>query len=58
MLSHEESGRPPGYYSDKAALEHAGKKQVLKVCSLARAERAASSIHVRRSFDFYKLISR
>lgn len=32
MTSHEEIARPPVYDSDKAALERAGKKEVLKVC--------------------------
>lgn len=30
-MSSEETGRPPLYDSDKAALERIGKKQVLKV---------------------------
>jgi hypothetical protein len=31
MSSQEETGRPPSYDADKAALEHIGKKQILKV---------------------------
>jgi hypothetical protein len=34
MASPEELGRLPEYNSDQAALERAGKKEVLKVCLL------------------------
>ncbi len=50
MLSHEENGTLPGYDSDKAALENAGKKEVLKVGSLlGRVDSALCSILVRHS---------
>jgi hypothetical protein len=38
MSPREENGNLPDYDSDKAALERAGKKEVLKVCLLAQLE--------------------
>ena len=51
MSSHGEVGRLPEYDSDKAALERAGKKEVLKVCLQQLRLYPPSSYQLRAAID-------